>query len=90
MALELCRELGLLVKSVDETNEEGEPPLVAAGAGGSVWALELLLAAGCEVSGASDAGWTALHAGCLHPTPYTLTSTPSTLQSAPHTGNPKP
>ncbi|KAJ1474524.1 ankyrin repeat-containing domain protein, partial [Baffinella frigidus] len=62
VALELCTELGLLVKSVDETNEEGEPPLVAAGSGGNVWALELLLAAGCEVgSSASKDGWTSLH-----------------------------
>ncbi|KAJ1492128.1 ankyrin repeat-containing domain protein [Baffinella frigidus] len=59
-ALELCKELGLLVKSVGETNEEGEPPLVAAGSGGNVWALELLLAAGCDVGSAKD-GWSALH-----------------------------
>ncbi|KAJ1487791.1 ankyrin repeat protein, partial [Baffinella frigidus] len=43
-----------------ETNEEGEPPLVAAGSGGNVWALELLLAAGCDLGSAKD-GWTALH-----------------------------
>ena len=61
VALELCKELGLLVKSVDETNEEGEPPLVAAGSGGNVWALELLLAAGCEVGSSSQDSWTALH-----------------------------
>ncbi|KAJ1475017.1 ankyrin repeat-containing domain protein [Baffinella frigidus] len=65
VASELCKELGLLVKSVDETNEEGEPPLVEAGSGGNVWALELLLAAGCEVGSASQngsqQGWTALH-----------------------------
>ncbi|KAJ1481748.1 ankyrin repeat-containing domain protein, partial [Baffinella frigidus] len=60
-ALELCKELGLVVKSVDETNKEGEPPLVAAGAGGNVWALELLMAAGCEVGSSSKVGWTALH-----------------------------
>ena len=61
-ALGLCKELGLLVKSVDETNEDGEPRLVAAGSGGNVWALELLLAAGCEVGSASKkGGWTALH-----------------------------
>ena len=64
-ALVLCKELGLLVKSVDETNEEGEPPLVAAGSGGNVWALELLLAAGCEVRSSSEDGWTALHAASL-------------------------
>ncbi|KAJ1474028.1 hypothetical protein T484DRAFT_3292848, partial [Baffinella frigidus] len=60
-ALVLCKELGLLVKSVDETNEEGEPPLVAAGSGGNVWALELLVAAGCEVGSSSQQGWTSLH-----------------------------
>ena len=65
-AWELCKELGLLVKSVDETNEEGEPPLVAAVASGNVWALELLMAAGCEVGSASEEdGWTALHRASL-------------------------
>ncbi|KAJ1480296.1 ankyrin repeat-containing domain protein, partial [Baffinella frigidus] len=59
-ALILCKELGLFVRSLDETNEDGEPPLVAAGSGGNVWALQLLLAAGCEVGAASE-GWTALH-----------------------------
>ncbi|KAJ1477514.1 ankyrin repeat-containing domain protein [Baffinella frigidus] len=61
VARELCKELGLLVKSEDETDEGGEPPLVAAGSGGNVWALELLLAAGCEVGATSKEGWTALH-----------------------------
>ena len=61
VALELCKELGLLVKSVDEKNEKGEPPLVAAGSGGNVWALELLLAAGCEVGSVSQDSRTSLH-----------------------------
>ena len=65
VALELCKELGLLVRSVDEKNEKGEPPLVAAGSGGNVWALELLLAAGCEVGSASQDSWTALHWAAL-------------------------
>ncbi|KAJ1474786.1 ankyrin repeat-containing domain protein, partial [Baffinella frigidus] len=72
VALALCKELGFLVKSVDESNDEGEPPLVAAGSGGNVWALELLLAAGCEVGSASHSavhpshnGWTALHRAAL-------------------------
>ena len=65
VALELCKELGLVVKSVDEVNEEGEPPLVAAGSGGNAWALELLLAAGCGVRSSSTDGSTALHWAAL-------------------------
>jgi ankyrin repeat protein len=61
----LCKELGLVVKSVDEITEGGEPPLVAAGSGGSVWALELLLAAGCAVGSSSKDSSTALHAASV-------------------------
>ena len=64
-ALVLCKELGLVVKSVDETTEGGEPPLVAAGSGGNVWALELLLAAGCAVGSSSKDSSTALHAASV-------------------------
>ena len=60
-ALRLCQELGLLFGSAYEVNDDKEPRLVAAAAEGSVWAIELLLAAGCSVDSRSDVGWTALH-----------------------------
>ena len=60
-ALRLCQELDLLFRSADEVNDDKEPRLVATAAEGSVWAIELLLAAGCSVDSRSDVGWTALH-----------------------------
>jgi hypothetical protein len=69
LALDLCRRRGLVIKSVDETNDLGEPPLVASGARGDVENLDLLLVAGCNLKldsatkGGSPA--TALHMACM-------------------------
>lgn len=60
-ALELCRRRGALISSIDEQNEHGEPPLVAAGALGDVLNIRLLLAAGCKLGSASKNGQTGLH-----------------------------
>lgn len=60
-ALELCKRRGALISSIDEQNELGETPLVAAGALGDVLNIRLLLAAGCKLGSASNSGQTALH-----------------------------
>ncbi len=52
-ALEVCKERGLLRARVDETNDSGEAPLVAAATdGASAEDMRLLVAAGCTVNGA--------------------------------------
>ena len=66
LALNLCRRRGAVIKSVDETNDLGEPPLVASGARGDVENLDLLLMAGCKLDSATeDGGATALHMACM-------------------------
>ena len=67
LALELCRRRGAVIKSVDETNDLGEPPLVASGARGDVENLDLLLMAGCKLDSATEDGGatTALHMACM-------------------------
>jgi hypothetical protein len=50
-ALEVCKERGLLRARVDETNDDGEAPLVAAATDeASAEDLRLLIAAGCAVN----------------------------------------
>ena len=52
--LEVCKARGLLRAGVDEANDEGEAPLVAAAADGAAAAdMRLLIAAGCAVNGAA-------------------------------------
>jgi ankyrin repeat protein len=66
LALELCRRRGVLIKSADETNDLGEPPLVASGARGDVENLGPLLMAGCKLESATESGGlTGLHMACM-------------------------
>ena len=66
LALDLCRRRGVVIKSIDETNDLGESPLVASGARGDVENLGPLLLAGCKLDTASqDKGRTALHMACM-------------------------
>ena len=66
LALDLCRRRGVVIKSIDETNDLGEPPLVASGARGDVENLDLLLMAGCKLDSATeDGGATAWHRACM-------------------------
>ncbi len=52
-ALQVCKARGLLRARVDESNDEGEDPLVAAVTDGAATAdIQLLIAAGCAVNGA--------------------------------------
>jgi len=64
-ALELCKLQGTVIESVNEKNEHGETPLVAAGAKGDILSLKLLLAAGCKVQSVSSLGQTALHTASM-------------------------
>ncbi len=55
-ALEVCKVRGLLRSRVDEANNDGEPPLVAAAADGAAAAdIRMLIAAGCDVNCAGGA-----------------------------------
>ena len=65
-ALQLCKRRGGIAVSIDEENELGEPPLVAAGARGDFMNLHLLLVAGCSIgSVSSKTGQTALHTASM-------------------------
>jgi len=65
-ALELCRRREILIESLEERNDLGEPPMVAAAAKGDVVNLKLLLAAGGWVDSVALPGRvTALHVACM-------------------------